>query len=231
MFPMLDVHSHVLPGLDDGVETLADSVTVLRGLREMGFSHVVATPHFSPGLYTPSAEAVAQALAAVRETLRREEIPIEVLLGRECLLAFELTSHPESASLPFTWKGRKFQLFELLHVTEPTVIDTYVRKIRSNGIHPILAHAERYRRITEHPESVAEYAEIGFKIQVDLLSLGDSAPKALRKTASRLMKTGHVDLLATDIHNPSQLDPMRDALEKVRKEYGTSESEKYFSLD
>jgi protein-tyrosine phosphatase len=231
MLAMLDVHSHVLPGLDDGVETLADSMTVLKGLKGMGFSHVVATPHYSPGLYTPSAETVASALAAVRERLRWEEIPIEVLCGRECLLAFELTSHPEAASFPFTWEGRKFQLFELLHVTEPDVIDTYMRKLRSEGIHPILAHAERYRRITERPESVAEYAEIGFKIQVDLLSLGDSAPKALRKTASRLMETGYVDLLATDIHKPGQLDPMRAALEKVKKEYGSSGPEKYFSLD
>src|SRR6266446_4525141 len=119
---MIDVHSHILTALDDGVKTLHDSVETIRGL-----SHLVATPHFYPGRYTPSYESIRVAAAAVSEAVKKHGLSIEILCGRECFLDFELTTSPDRETFPFLWKGRKYQLIELPQITLPAALSSYLK--------------------------------------------------------------------------------------------------------
>ncbi|HLG18935.1 MAG TPA: CpsB/CapC family capsule biosynthesis tyrosine phosphatase [Bdellovibrionota bacterium] len=227
---MLDVHAHFLPALDDGAKTVGDSVGILRGLSDIGFTHVVATPHFYPGRYTPTAASIREAAEKVREAIRKEGISIEILLGRECLLDYELLSAPERETFPFDWKGKKYQLIELPQITVPKAAATYLETLHAAKILPLLAHAERYNRIIRDPERVQEYIDMGFRIQVDLMSFPKSAHRALRSAAMAFLKADRIDLVATDIHRPSQLPEIRDAVEFLRKECGDERLERLCTL-
>jgi protein-tyrosine phosphatase len=79
---VIDIHTHILPFLDDGVKTLEEALKALKGLSELGFTEVVSTTHFYPGRYTPSAEAVATDFKELQGKLKDDKIPIEIFLGR-----------------------------------------------------------------------------------------------------------------------------------------------------
>jgi protein-tyrosine phosphatase len=227
---MLDVHTHLLPALDDGLQTIADSITVLKRLNEFGFSHVVATPHFYPGRYTPSVQAIDVAMGAVREMLKRDGVSIELIRGRECYFDFELTTSPDRETFPFSWNGKRFLLLELPQITQPQMVGPYAAELSRSKITPILAHAERYERVISDPNRVEEYTQLGFRIQVDLLSFHSSAPEPMRKTALRLLETDRIDLVATDVHKVTQLDRLQDSIEFLRKEHGPERFLRYCTL-
>jgi len=227
---VLDVHAHILPAIDDGVKSLEDSMEVLSGLSNIGFTHVVATPHFYPGRYKPSFQSVFQAAAQVKAALMEKKIPVEILLGRECFLDYELLTSEDRATFPFTWNRQKYQLIELPQITVPKAIATYLETLQKTGIVPILAHAERYNRVIRDPEQVHEYLEMGFRIQIDAASFSPSAHKALRTTALAILKSGRVDLVASDIHRPSQLEDVRLGIEFLRNECGEAQVKRFYEL-
>jgi protein-tyrosine phosphatase len=217
---VIDVHSHILPALDDGVKTLAESIESLKGLSEIGFTHVVATPHFYPGLFTPSVADIDSTLVKVREALLAEAVPLALIRGRECFLDFQLTTAPERETFPFEWNGRRYLLIEISGSAALRAVSSYVRTLGPVGVTPILAHAERHGPIIDRPERIEDFRKMGFKIQIDLISFTDSASPQLRKTAFKLLESASIDLVASDLHSPSQLLSVREGADVLRKRLG-----------
>lgn len=227
---MVDVHSHILPGLDDGVRSMDDAVLVVEVLAKLGFTQIVATPHFYPGRYTPGVEVIETALSGLRTALSGKSIPVEILRGRECLLDYELLTAPERDTFPFSVAGKKYQLIEFQQMTLPASASSYLKTLRAKGVQPILAHAERYNRIIRNPDEIHDFIEMGFLIQVDIRSFSTQAHKAIRKAAYRLLETDCVHLVATDVHSPSQLDEIADAMTVLHKETNAARFQKFFEL-
>lgn len=228
---MLDVHTHILPALDDGVKTLEESVVVLKKLQELGFTHIVATPHFYPGRFTPDLESIDAELAKIQNALKDESIELSLIRGRECFLDYELMTAKDRDTFPFLWKDKKYQLIELPQITLPEVISSYLQYLQGQNVIPILAHAERYNRVIRNPKEVEGMVRMGFRIQVDLMSFCSSAHKALRKTAIYLLENDLIDLLATDVHKSAHLPLIEEAMNWIHKECGPNVQERYFSLD
>jgi len=227
---VLDIHSHILPSIDDGVKTLEESLDALKGLYDLGFRHIVATPHFYPGKYTPSIEEIQVALEEVKELIRRKNIAVTIILGRECFLDYELVTARDRSTFPFLWNNIKYQLIELPQMSVPAAISSYVQTLRSTHIVPILAHAERYNQIIRDPDRIHHFISLGFRIQIDLASFAPTSNKALRETALSLLRNNLVDIVASDIHRPSQLEALSKGLEFLRKECGNENIEQFFSL-
>ena len=228
--PMIDIHSHILPALDDGVRTLEDSVNTIGELRSLGFTHIVATPHYYPGKYTPSLASIDHAMNDVRSELEKREIEVSLIRGRECYLDFELLTAKEKDSFPFEWEGNQYQLVELPPITTSQVMDLYVKTLQQANITPILAHVERYSQVIENPEIVLEYVHMGWKIQVDLMSLSDSAPPPLRETAIDVIEKNRAHLVASDVHRLSQIPKIKNAMDFVRSRWGNQKLEALCTL-
>lgn len=224
------MHSHILPGLDDGARTLEETLELVRGVHSLGFTEIVVTPHFYPGRYTPSAQQIDEALSTVRGAIQSQSIPITLIRGRECFLDYELLTAPDRETFSFDISGKKFQLIELPQITTPQAISGYLRTLESAGVTPILAHAERYNRIIRDPERIDEMQQLGFMIQIDLASFAPSAHKAIRKAATKLLEMGVVQLLASDVHRPHQLENVEAGLKEVRKILGETDANRLFQL-
>ncbi len=227
---MLDVHSHILPEVDDGSKSLEETLECVRGLSEMGFSDLVCTPHFYPGRYTPSLESIDAAMEKTQALILQHGIEVNLIRGRECFLDPALLTAPERDTFPFSWENRRFQLIELPSIAAPQVLAAYAKELQKKLIFPILAHAERYDSIIKEPKRAKTYRELGFRIQVDLANLAPSAHPAIRKAAVELFRLKLVDLVASDLHRPFQLSSIREGLRFVQNRFGETEWKRYVSL-
>jgi len=227
---MLDIHSHILPNIDDGSKSLDESIKILKGLLEMGFKNVVLTPHFYPGKYTPNLREIDTALDLLSKEVKKNGLTIGLYRGRECYLDYELLSAKDADSFPFIWKDKKYQLIELPQYSLPEAVSVYVNEIKKKEITPILAHAERYNQIIRDPEQIQVFKDMGFLIQIDLISFSSHSHPLLKKTSFKLMDMEAIDLMASDVHHSRQLTLIREGLEVVILKCGQARVRHYFEL-
>jgi len=224
------MHSHFLPNLDDGARTIEESLQIILGLVDLGIDAFVATPHFYPGRYMPSDRQIEESLALVQAEMTKIGLKQKIVLGRECFLDVELLTHSNHKNVSFQWNDNWYQLIELHHMAVHGAALEYGAYLQSQGIRPILAHAERYRSTMLDPLSVDDYRSAGFIIQVDIRSFLPGAQKDLRKAAFSLLKKDRIDVIATDIHHSSQLKGLREAFALLKTEVGDEQWRTYFSL-
>ena len=199
-----DMHSHLLPGLDDGAETVAHSLDLLRALRALGFRKLVLTPHIMGDFYknTPAgiraalellrAEAAAAGLADVALECAAEYY-LDEFLGRKLADGTEL----------LTFGGEKrYLLFETSYMNEPLNLNEIIFELKAQGYQPVLAHPERYTylygRFAEIEKLRADY---GVLLQINLNSLAGYYSPAAKRVAEQLIDGGLVDFVGTDTHH------------------------------
>ena len=137
-----DVHSHFIPGIDDGAQTMDDSIAMLREFSAMGYKKVVTTPHVMSDAYRNTPEIILGGLAKVRVALKTANIPIEIDAAAEYYLDFDFEKMIEQKTL-LTF-GKNYVLFELAFINPPDSLYSVIFKLITNGYKPILAHPERY---------------------------------------------------------------------------------------
>ncbi|HET9016102.1 MAG TPA: CpsB/CapC family capsule biosynthesis tyrosine phosphatase [Thermomicrobiaceae bacterium] len=207
---LVDLHTHVLPGVDDGAGDAAASLAMLRAASADGIRTVVATPHSGAIDAHRIGDAVAR-LGALAET---EGIPVTVLPGSEVRLEAGLAERYRAGDL-VTLNGTYYLLLELpLHGDWPPYLLDAVYELQVEGIAPILAHAERYPAVQEDPDILIELIVRGVLIQVNATSLLEGAAPGERRTAEYLVRTWMAHLIASDAHDLSTRPPrLRRALD------------------
>lgn len=210
--PQVDLHTHVLPGLDDGAPNLDHALAMLRIAAEDGTRIIVATPHARR--CTP--EAVAQALRSLEAALAETELPITLLTGMEEQLLPDLPERlltEQSRPLAAT----RWVLVELPDwTTWPADLPTRLQQLRLAGFRPLLAHVERYIPVQHEPELVREALEAGALLQVNADSLFGQNGYAAQQVAVRLLRAGAISVLASDAHSPDWRPPrLQPAFERV----------------
>ncbi len=216
--PRVDLHTHVLPGVDDGARDLAETLAMLRVAAEDGTSVLVATPHAR----RCSARDARTVYELVRDRLEREGIPLELLLGMEEQLLPDLPERLlNGEALPIG--GTDWLLVELPDWTLwPDDLVEQLLALRSLGFRPVLAHVERYTPIQHRPERVLEALAAGAILQVNADSLFGQNGPAAQRVAAVLLRAGAVSVLASDAHKPDWRAPrLRTAFERVRDLAGT----------
>ncbi len=218
---MVDLHHHLLPGLDDGSPDLATSVEMARIAVADGITHVVCTPHAN-SRFTYDPEVIRGRVAELQATLVAQEIPL--VLGQGC--DFHLTydnvqdaiAHPSRYSI----NGREYLLIELPDYTlSPNLKDTFY-ELRLAGLTPILTHPERNPVLQRDPQRMLPWLRDGLLVQVTAGSVTGAMGREAKRVAERLLANRWVHFLATDAHDTKRRPPhMREARDVVSKRFGS----------
>jgi len=207
----VDIHSHLLPGIDDGVKTLKESIEIIKRFKSLGYQKLITTPHIFSDIYPNTIETIQEKLYIVQNELKKESIDIVIEASAEYYLDMKfLELIEDNELLPF--KGN-YILFETPCTSKLMILDVAIESLIRKGYIPVLAHPERYHYLySDNLERYKELKRMGVLFQVNLKSL-QSHSKSMKKTALKLIKAGLVDFIGSDAHR------MRDILivEKVLK--------------
>ena len=206
----VDVHSHLLPGIDDGVATVEEALLILQSLHELGYKKAITTPHINPEFFPNTPENILKVYNKIRDELERAQINIELQVAAEYYLTEELIQKI-NINEPLLTFGDKFLLFECSFLNEPFYLKEFIFKAISSGYKPVLAHPERYAFVMNDFGILEDLKNRGVLFQINAISLAGAYQKGARKIAEKLIRMGMVDLVGSDCHNIHHLELLKAA--------------------
>ena len=196
----IDVHSHLIPGVDDGCPTLDESFACARALVKAGYTHCFCTPHIWPNLPHNSPTSIVVKTAELQRALEEANIPLRVMPGGELNLRKDLSNTPPD-ELPTYGMRRKYCIFDIWAQTLPDFFWKEVEWLQSQNLTVIIAHPERMRAVQEKPQLADEFAKAGLLMQGNLQCFGDPPQMHTRRVADQFLKEGRYFMLGSDTHN------------------------------
>ena len=198
---MIDLHSHILGGLDDGARNLEESIAIARSAVADGISAIAATPHVRDD-YPTSAEEMERGVGELRAALAKEGVPLYVHPGGEVALE-ELGRHGRDELGRFGLGGNpRYLLLETPYVGWPLMFGDIVERLIAAGVTPVIAHPERNGEVMDNPERLASLVRQGALVQVTAASIDGRLGRHVRRCAQRLLELELVHMLASDAHTP-----------------------------
>jgi len=206
-----DIHSHLIPGIDDGSTSMEKSIEMIEEFERLGFKKIITTPHIHPN-YPNSKEAIISGVDEVKKELERKKILIELEAAAEYFVdeTFVSLLDKEESLLSF---GDHFVLVECSFTAKPFIFETVIYKMKELGYSPVFAHPERYKFLEGDITWLKELKNLGILFQVTLGSLSGYYGNMPKKLGLELVKNDMVDFLASDLHRVSQIDFLRKGLE------------------
>lgn len=207
----VDMHSHLLPGLDDGAETLEHAVELLREMQALGYRKLVMTPHIMGDFYKNTPEGVRAALNNLQQAAQDAGITgLELECAAEYYLDEWFGRKLEAAEPLLSFGGnQKYLLFETSYINEPFNLQETIFNLKAAGYQPVMAHPERYTYLYGRFEELAKIRESGVLLQVNLNSLSGYYSRGAQHVAEKLIDAGMVDMLGTDAHHRKHTDTLR----------------------
>ena len=205
-----DLHSHLIPGIDDGAQDMSESISLIRQLYELGYRKIITTPHIRSDYFPNTSSIIRGGLEKVRVALEENNISIQLEAGAEYRVDphFEELIDKEDL-LTF---GDKYILVEMSYRAEPINFDVCIFKLQTKGYKPILAHPERYLYYSDRINDLLAKREKGVLFQMNLGSLAGHYSDKVQAFAKKLLKLDMVDILGTDLHYQPQLDTIKAGL-------------------
>ena len=222
---LIDIHCHILPKVDDGPDSVEESLKILREMKKQGIMHVIVTPHYRPEMFEPSMKRVIYSYRHLRDIAY--EMGVSMSLGCEYYRNEQIIDHMDNRKRP-SMAGSRYVLIELsMNDLFPTVRN-YVYELVTHGYQPIVAHVERYF-CCQKMEKIQELKDMGALIQVNAGSvLGEEGWK-LKKFCLELMKKDLIDFIASDTHNTSDRKlNLKKCASYVTKKMGKQYAERIF---
>lgn len=198
---MIDLHSHVVPGVDDGAETIEESLVILRAAVADGTTRIAATPHVRDDWPTP-VDVMEQGVADVNRAARDAGIPIEVLTGGELDLAFAARLDDSTLARFGLGGNPALLLLECPYFGWPLDLRDFVFRLASRGFSVVLAHPERNPDVQADPELLRSFADAGVYMQLTAGSVDGSLGSRARRSSQALLNAGLAHLIASDAHAP-----------------------------
>ncbi|WP_017730235.1 tyrosine-protein phosphatase [Nafulsella turpanensis] len=209
----VDIHSHLLPGIDDGAKSLEESLELLTHFRDLGYRKVITTPHIMSDFYQNTPAIIRQKLEELQEAARQQQLDIEINAAAEYYLDeqfYALLDKPEQL-LTF---GKNYILFETGFINQPVILFDAIFKMQSQGLKPIFAHPERYSYIQGNYQMARDIAERGALLQLNLNSLSGYYSPMAKKTAEKLIDDGLISFVGSDMHNIRHMESLSDSINK-----------------
>ncbi|MEM0992968.1 MAG: CpsB/CapC family capsule biosynthesis tyrosine phosphatase [Bacteroidota bacterium] len=205
-----DMHSHLIPGIDDGAQSLEDAVALIRGLQALGYEKIITTPHIYKEYYPNTSDVILRGLDGLRVHLQSIGIDIDIAAAAEYFMDEHFEALMKKGDLLSF--GDQYVLVEMSFYYETPKVFEYIFELCSKGYRPILAHPERYVYYANTFDKYHDFKERGCLLQMNLLSLTGYYGKPVQQNALRLAKSGLLDFVGTDLHKERQLKALEAAL-------------------
>ena len=205
----VDMHSHLLPGIDDGSPNLETSVQLIKNMMALGFKKFITTPHIMWEMYKNTPEIIAEKLELVRNRLKEENIQVEIHAAAEYFLDDHveglLQRNEKLLTIKDNWVLSEFSL-----ASAPHGLKDILFAMQMQGYQPVIAHPERYLYLEGNKNFYEELKDIGCMFQLNILSLAGYYGKSAQELALHLIKKGYYDLVGTDLHNDRHLNALKN---------------------
>jgi len=225
---MIDLHSHILPGLDDGSKNMEETLGIVRQLHEAGFNSIIATPHVIEGRDFLSKSEILMTTDQVRTRVADAGIPVDILPGAENYIFPDMGKWARDGKLVTLGNTGKYLLVEFPMLEIPHYTDHVFFELQILGITPVLAHPERNKGLSDEPERLVDWANKGIIFQLDLRSLSGHYGPQPRQLAELMLHSDLIHFVGSDAHRVSRSQQTySEALQRVEKIVG---EEKYQDL-
>ena len=201
---VVDVHSHLVPGIDDGVQSMDEALEMIRVFENLGYQKLITTPHVMSFRFPNSAEIIQSGVYALNRVLKSEGISVEISAAAEYYLDEHVISLIEKREILTLFDNQL--LFELPPTLMPPNLLEIIHEIKLAGYTPVLAHPERYRYFHGDFSKYENLKEKGVLFQLNLVSLAGFYSKEVKEIAKKLVARGMVDLVGSDAHTMKYLE-------------------------
>jgi len=193
-----DMHSHVLPGIDDGAQNVEESIFLIKKMMSLGIKKIIATPHVMIDYYRNDADSIGNALTTLKAALKEQNIDIDISAAAEHY--FDETFEKRIADRKVFTMGDNYALFELSFITQPPNLISIIQKMKDAGYKPILAHPERYAYMDI--EQMRTIRSWGCDLQLNTIALSGYYGKHAKRIAEEMIDNQMVDFISSDMHHP-----------------------------
>lgn len=205
----VDMHSHLIPGIDDGSPDVATSLALLRGLRHLGFEKIVTTPHSYRDLYPNDSSGIKAGLQTLTEAMAVEGLEMELEAAAEYYIDRHFEMLIENDDI-LSFGRNRYVLIEMSFVSIAPNLEDVIFALVARGYQPILAHPERYNYLANKLSFYHRLVDLGCLLQVNALSLVGYYGKSVQRWAYALLKSELVSFLGTDLHHHQHLKLLTD---------------------
>lgn len=205
-----DIHSHIIPGIDDGAQTLNDSLLLAKKFKALGYKKLIATPHIMADYFRNTPDTINRALDVLRKGLQEIQLDLEVEAAAEYYLdeTFEKKIRQKEV-LTF---GDNYLLFELSYINPPQNLTDFIKLIKDTGYKPVLAHPERYPYYYGSIENLYQIKETGCLLQLNSIALTGYYGKGTNKVAEEMVENHLVDFIGSDMHHLKHATALEESL-------------------
>lgn len=220
---MIDLHCHMLPGIDDGAKTMEEAIDMAKYAVAQGIHRCVMTPHIQPGCYDNDNENIRSVYELFKDQLAEHGIPLEIGMAAEVRVCAELPLMIGRNKIPFLgqWDDKQVILLEFPHDHIPVGAEKLVQWLLARNIVPLIAHPERNQAIIRQPDKILPFVSMGCLLQITASSVSGLFGAASQKCALQLIQDNHVTVLASDAHNLHKRQPtMVQAVEILKSLIG-----------
>ena len=207
----VDMHSHLLPGIDDGAKDLEDSLNMITGLLDLGYKEFITTPHIMGDYYRNSKDTIFPALDEVRNELVKKNISCKISAAAEYYLDEWFYEKVKKGEEFLTLKDN-YLLVETSYINKPANFRAVLFDLQSAGYSVVLAHPERYSYLFSSFDLFEELYELKMNFQININSLSGHYGKESKKFAEQLIKKNMVDFIGTDCHGMRHIEKHQEAL-------------------
>lgn len=220
---MIDLHCHILPGIDDGAKTIEDSLDMARMAVKQGITHILCTPHHNNGKYDNSASKVISCVAALQEEFDRRNIPLMLFEGQEVRIGGTLLEQIATNDILFADLDNRYILIEFPTNEIPAYAQQLFLKLLEGGHIPIIVHPERNSKFIEEPNRLLPFLDMGVLTQLTAPSYIGVFGNKIEKTAKQMVAHNMVYMMASDAHNVGRRGFfMQKAYAAIAKDMGAS---------
>jgi protein-tyrosine phosphatase len=218
---MIDIHCHILPGIDDGAQNLSDSLEMAEQAVEQGIHTIIATPHYIKNRYENPKQTIFAKVEELNEAIKINNIDLKILPGQEPRIDGDLlTGIDKGEIIPLAGTSYLFIEFPSAHV--PRYTEQLFYDLQRNGLIPVIVHPERNQEIIERPERLYQFIKNGALSQVTASSICGNLGKKIKSFSQQLIEFNLAHFIASDAHNIAKRGfKLQDAYRKVSSDFGT----------
>lgn len=219
---MIDIHCHILAGIDDGAADFTESLEMAQAAAKEGIKKIIATPHHQNGSYVNYKDDIIQKTKELNEYLQSEQVKVEILPGQETRIYGEMVEDYEQGEILTLAEVSTYVFVELPSGHVPRYTEQLLFDLQMKGLTPVIVHPERNAELIEQPDKLYQFVKNGTATQVTAASLVGYFGKKIQKFSEDLIQANLTHFIASDAHNTTtRAFKMEEALEAVNGKFGT----------